>query len=63
MTDKGFNLFDKCTAICVHLFPQEEGCASSSGGDSKTYTSSNIAYSQRMQTEISKSGTIAKIRI
>ena len=28
LTDKGFNLFD--AAICVHLFPQEEGCTSSS---------------------------------
>ena len=26
MTDKGFNLFDKCAVRCVHLFPQEEEC-------------------------------------
>ena len=32
-------------------------------GDSKMYTSSSIANSQRMQTEINESGTIAKIRI
>ena len=24
MTDKGFNLFDECTARCVDLFYQEE---------------------------------------
>ena len=30
MTDKGFNLFDECAARCVHLFPQEEECTSSS---------------------------------
>ena len=63
MTDKGFNLFDECAARCVHLFPQEEECTSSSWGDSKMYTSSSIANSQRMQAEINKSGTIAKIRI
>ena len=52
MTDKGFNLFDECAARCVHLFPQEEECTSSSWGDSNMYTSSSIANSQRMQTEI-----------
>ena len=39
MTDKGFNLFDECAARCVHLFPLEEECTSSSWGDSKMYTS------------------------
>ena len=63
ITDKGFNHFDECAARCVHLFPQEEECTSSSWGDSKMYTSSSIANSQRMQTEINESGTIAKIRI
>ena len=63
MTDKVFKLFDECAARCVHLFPQEEECTSSSWGDSKMYTSSSIANSQRMQTEINKSGTIAKKRI
>ena len=67
MTDKGFNLFDECAARCVHLFPQEEECeeecTSSSWGDSEMYTSSSIANSQRMQTEINKSGIIAKITI
>ena len=62
MIGEGFNLFDECAARCVHLFPQEE-CTSSSWGDSKMYTSSSIANSQRMQTEINESGTIAKIRI
>ena len=57
MTDKGFNLFGESAARKVHLFPQEEECTSSSGGDSKLYTSAN---SQRMQTEINESGTIAK---
>ena len=57
MIDKGFNLFDECIAGSVHLSPQEEQCTSS------LYTSGSIANSQRMLTEINKSGTIAKIRI
>ena len=28
--DKGFDLFNECAARCVHLFPQEEECTSSS---------------------------------
>ena len=63
MTDKVFKIFDECAARCVHLFAQEEECISSSWGDSKMNTSSSIANSQRMQTEINKSGTIAKKRI
>ena len=63
MTDKAFNYFDKCAARCVHLFPQEEECTSSSWGDSKVYTSSSIANSQRMETERNESGTIAKIKV
>ena len=49
MTDKELNLFDECTARCVHMFP--------------LYTSSSIANSQKMQTKINESSTIAKIRI
>ena len=54
MTYKEFNFFYECAAICVHLFPQEEDCTSSSLGDSKLYTSGSIANSQRMlkQTEM-----------
>ena len=63
MTDKGFYIFDEFTTRCVHLFSQEKECSSSSWGDSKMYTSSSIANSQRMQTEINESGFIAKIRI
>ena len=63
MTDKRFNLFDEYAATCVHLFPQEEGCPSSSSRDSKMYTSSSIANSQGMQTEINERGNIVKIRI
>ena len=63
MTDKGFNLFDECAARCIHLFPQEEKCTSSSWGDSKMYTSGSIKNSQRMLTEINKSDAIAKIKI
>ena len=63
MTDKGFNLFDECAARCVHLFPQEEECTSPSWGDNKMYTSSCIANSQRILTEINGSGVITKIRI
>ena len=58
-----FNLYDKGTARCVHLFPQEEECTSSSQGDSKMYTSSSSANSQRTLTEINKSGVLVKIRI
>ena len=47
-----------CTSVCtgrrVHLFFLR---------DSKMYKSSNIANSQRIQTEINESGVIAKIRI
>ena len=63
MTDKGFNILDECAARCEHLFPQEEECTSSSWEDSKMYTSSIIANSQKMQTEINESGTLAKVRI
>ena len=63
MTGKEFNIFDECATRYEHLFPQEEECTSSSWGDSKMNTSSSIANSQRMQTEINKSGTIAKKRI
>ena len=63
MTDKGFNIFDECAARCIHLFPQEEKCTSSSWGDSKMYTSGSIKNSQRMLTEINKSDAIAKIKI
>ena len=47
----------------VHLFPQKEESTSSSGGDNKMYTSGSIANSQRMLSEINKSGVIGKIRI
>ena len=30
MAGKGFNLFDECSARCVHLYSQEEECTSSS---------------------------------
>ena len=63
MTDKGFNLLDECGSKCAHLSPQEEECTASSWGDSKMYTSDSIASSQRILTEINKSGTIAKIKI
>ena len=56
MTDKGFNLFDEYAARCAHLFPKEEEC-------SKMYTSSNIANSQEMLTEMNKSGATGEIRI
>ena len=58
-----FNLLDECAARFVHPFPQEEECTSSSWGDSRMYTCGSIANSQRTLTEISKSGTIAKIKV
>ena len=63
ITNKGFNHFDECAARCAHLFPQGEECTSSSCGDSKIYTPSSIENSQRMLTEINKSGAITKITI
>ena len=63
MTDKGFNLFDDCAAIWVHLFPQEEECTYYSWGDNKMYSSGSIVNSQRMLTEINESGVITKISI
>ena len=63
VTNKGFNLFDECSARRVHLFPQEKQCTSSSRGYSKMCTSGIIGNSQRMLTEINKRGAIAKIRI
>ena len=46
MADKGFNLFDECAPRYVHMSPQEEEYTSSFWGDSKMYTSDNIASSQ-----------------
>ena len=63
MTDKRVNLFDECIARCVHLFPEEEECTSSSRGESKMYTSGSIENSQRTLTEINESGVITKISI
>ena len=63
ITDKGFNVIDGCTTRCVHLFPQEEECTSSSWGDSKMYKSDSITNSQRMLTEVNESGAVAKIRV
>ena len=63
ITDKGFNLFDDCAARCAYIFPHEEGCTSSSWGDSKMHTSDSIANAQRMLTEVNEIGVIAKIRI
>ena len=63
ITEKGFNLFYEYATRCVHLFPQEELCTSFSWGDSKMYTSSSLANSQRMLTKINKRGAIVKIRV
>ena len=60
MKDKGFNRFGEYATRRLPLFPQEEECTSSSWGDSKMYTSSSIANSQRMLTEINGSGAIAR---
>ena len=46
MEDKDLNLFDKCAAECVCLFPQEEKCSSFSWGDSEMYTAGTIANLQ-----------------
>ena len=63
MTDKGFNLFDECAAICVHLSPQEEECTSSLWGDSKMYTPGSIANPGRMLSQINEFAAKTKIRI
>ena len=47
VADKGSNIFDECPAECVHLYPQEEECTTSSWGDSKIYLPGTIANSQR----------------
>ena len=60
MKDKGFNRFGEYATRRLPLFPQGEECTSSSWGDSKMYTSSSIANSQRMLTEINGSGAIAR---
>ena len=62
-TDKGFNLFDECAARCVHLFPEEKECTSSSREDSEMYTSGSIANPQRTLAKINESGAIAEGRI
>ena len=61
MTGKWFNLFVKCAAdvyTCSHMKR-----SAPEGTVICIYTSSRIAISQRMQTEINKSSTIAKIRV
>ena len=63
MADKGLNLFDECTAECVHLYAQEEECTSSSWRDSKIYAPGTIANSQRTPTKINKNGAIVKVRV
>ena len=63
MTDKGFNLFDECAARCVHLFPQEEECTSSSWGDSKMYTSRSIAIYKLLWVELITNGGVIFIAI
>ena len=60
MADKDLNLFNECAAECVHLCFQEEVCASSSWGDSKTYAPGTLANSQRMPTKINKNNAIPK---
>ena len=55
------NLFEESVARLVHLSPQEEEYSSSSWGDIEMYTSSSIANSQRMLTEVNETGVIVKI--
>ena len=64
MTDKGFNLFDECTARCVHLpVPSGRTVHLFFLREIKMYTSGSIANSKRMLTEINKSGVIVEIKI
>ena len=56
MIDKGFNLFNECTARCARSVPTGRIVHLFFLRDSKMYTSSRIANSQRMQTEINESG-------
>ena len=64
MTDKGSNLFMNALPD-VYICPLRKKSAPllPEGTVCKMYKSSIIANSQRMLTEINKSGTIAKIRI
>ena len=59
MTNKG--LIFRC--VDVYVFFHRKKSAPLVPEDSKMHTSSSIANSQRMQTEINESGTRAKIRI
>ena len=63
IVDKGLNLSDECTARCVYLSPQEEGCTSFIWKNSKMYTSRTTANSLGMPTEKYKNGATAKVRI
>ena len=65
MAGKRLCLFDDCAAECVHLYPQEEQCTSSSWGHSKTYTPGTTTNSQtdRTPTKINKKGAVVKVRI
>ena len=63
ITDKCFNHFEECATRYEYLFLQEEEYNSSSWGESKMYSSNSIANSERMQTQINESVSIAKIRI
>ena len=58
MADKELNPFVECSAKCLHLSPQEDERNSSSGGESKMYTSDKIVNSQRAEI-----GDIGKVRI
>ena len=62
MTDKGFNLFDKCATTCVHLPLRGEEFISTSYRESKMDTSDRIGNSQRAPTETNRIGNIAKVR-
>ena len=46
--------------VCIFPFRKKNAFSS---GDSKIYTSESIANSQRVLTEINKSGAIAKVAI
>ena len=63
MAEKTLDIFEKCTAECVHLCPPEEEHIFFSWGDSKMCTPSTIANSQRIPNKRNKSGDFAKVRV
>ena len=62
MAHNGFNLFDECAVRYIYLSPKAKDCASFYWKDSKMYTAASIPNSQKISSDINKTGAIAKVR-